>query len=53
MYARLALFTAFCAAVMGGLALQRRRPVDVQGVVRRVGRSAARSVSEDWDSLFI
>ena len=53
MSACLALFAAFCAAALGGLALHARRPLDLHRAAERFGRAAARSVSDDWDALFI
>lgn len=53
MSARLALFAAVCATALGGLALHARRPVELHRAAERLGRAAARSVSDDWDALFI
>lgn len=51
MTVRLAFFAALCAALAGAFAF--RRPTELHLATRRFGRAAARSVTEDWDALFI
>jgi len=54
MSVRFALFVAaLCAAVAGGVVMRSRRGPQVALSARKLGRAAARSVGDDWDSLFI
>lgn len=54
MSARFALFVAaLCAAVVGGVVIRARRGPELGLSARKLGQAAARSVGDDWDSLFI
>lgn len=57
MSARFAMIAAaVCAAAAGGALLRPRRPEplpDLGQAALRLGRAAARNVSDDWDALFI
>ena len=57
MSARFAMIAAaVCAAAAGGALLRHRRPEplpDLGQAALRLGRAAARNVSDDWDALFI
>jgi hypothetical protein len=52
MSTRFAVLTALLAAV-AGLTLHARPPRKLRLQARRLGRSAAKTVSDDWDALFI
>jgi hypothetical protein len=49
---RFAVLTALLAAV-AGLTLGARPPRELRQRARRFGRAAAKTVSDDWDALFI